>query len=466
MHAKGTVSVTPLADGRYQLALLCYAGGKPVLAAVGLLSALADGKARAAEEQLRLRKWAQSVANRLQQADSRQATRSGSDPQPGPALAWEVILTLDHQMRHLRTHRDAARYQQRILQAACKLAGVQTLVWVPPEPDGRVVVEGEPCLSAWDCRQLANVLAWLPDGQTATTLFCNNVQAEEWGARYPQVAHLLAFPVPGRAPGGWVLAINKQQDPAGPVPFRRSDAAGRTPFVALLDLHRRASDRYRDLKELLVGLTRALTAAIDAKDAYTFGHSERVVRIAVELGRELNLPDDELSDIYLAGLLHDIGKIGIRDAVLCKPGPLTPEEFQHLKEHPTIGYKILADVRAIHHLLPGVLHHHERYDGKGYPQGLAGEAIALLARILAVADSYDAMSTDRPDRKALPVEQIESILERGAGTQWDARIIQAFRRCRQRVQAIRQRGIGESLRQALDGALNGPGSSRVLPAVP
>src|SRR5262249_33783501 len=149
---------------------------------------------------------------------------------------------------------------------------------------------------------------------------------------------------------GWVVAFNKtasgprppaggQKDaPADPPPgrrpvaggrqpFRRSDAALLTPFVALLELHARGSGRYQDLKELLVGLTRSLTAALDAKDSYTCGHSERVARIAVELGRELGLTGDELSDIYLAGLLHDVGKIGIRDAVLGKTEPLTAEEF-------------------------------------------------------------------------------------------------------------------------------------------
>src|SRR5262249_18047695 len=148
--------------------------------------------------------------------------------------------------------------------------------------------------------------------------------------------------------------------------------------------------------DLLVGLARSLTTAIDAKDNYTYGHSERVARTAVELGRELGLGRDDLGDIYLAGLLHDVGKIGIRDTVLHKPGPLTPEEREHIQQHVTIGYSILADLRQIHNILPGVLYHHERYDGTGYPDGLAGENIPLLARILAVADGYDAMSHPRP----------------------------------------------------------------------
>ena len=156
------------------------------------------------------------------------------------------------------------------------------------------------------------------------------------------------------------------------LPFRRSDAALLMPFASLIGLHVRASQRYLHIKDLLVGLTRSLTAAIDAKDAYTYGHSERVARAAVELGRELGLQEDELSDIYLAGLLHDIGKIGIRDDVLTKRGPLTDEEFKHIQQHVVIGHRILADLHAIAHLLPGVLYHHERYDGGGYPEGLQG----------------------------------------------------------------------------------------------
>ena len=286
--------------------------------------------------------------------------------------------------------------------------------------------------------------------------------------RFPQISNLLAFVLTDQGPAGWVIALNKkgrngrancqtvprQSDAAEELPaFRRSDAAVLTPFVALLELHARGSARYQDLKELLVGLTRSLTAALDAKDSYTYGHSERVARIAVELGRELGLPGDELSDIYLAGLLHDVGKIGIRDSVLGKVEPLTPEEFDHIKQHVTIGYAILSDLRPIRNLLPGVLYHHEHWDGNGYPDGLAGEAIPLLARILAVADAYDAMSTNRPYRDALPCRKVEEILTKGAGTQWDKRIIEAFQHCRHKIHTIRQRGVGDSLQLAIDGAL-------------
>jgi HD-GYP domain-containing protein (c-di-GMP phosphodiesterase class II) len=184
-----------------------------------------------------------------------------------------------------------------------------------------------------------------------------------------------------------------------------------------------------------------------------------VARIAVELGRELGLQEDELSDIYLAGLLHDVGKIGVRDDILCKAGPLSDEEFDHIKQHVVIGYRILADLHPIRNLLPAVLHHHERIDGKGYPDGLEGDRIPLLARILAVADAYDAMSTQRRYRNALSPKEVEETLKQGAGSQWDKRVVEAFFRCRDNIHLIRQRGVGESLRHAIDGALR-TGESR------
>ena len=140
---------------------------------------------------------------------------------------------------------------------------------------------------------------------------------------------------------------------------------------------------------------RALTSAIDAKDPYTCGHSDRVARIAVRLAKELGCDAEMLHTLYMAGLLHDIGKIGIDDAVLRKPGKLTEAEFEHIKQHPELGYRILADIKQLADVLPAVLHHHEQWDGKGYPFKLAGDQIPLIARIVAVADAYDAM-TQRP----------------------------------------------------------------------
>jgi hypothetical protein len=206
------------------------------------------------------------------------------------------------------------------------------------------------------------------------------------------------------------------------------------------------------LKETLFGLVRCLSTAIDAKDPYTCGHSERVARIAVRLGQEMDLPRGEISDLYLAGLLHDVGKIGIRDEVLLKPGPLTDAETAHVREHPVTGDRIIANVRRLNYLRPGVRHHHERFDGQGYPDGLAGESIPRLARIIAVADSCDAMMSARRYRGAMPPERIEAIFREGAGTQWDPAIIGNFLACRHDLYAVYQRGLGQSVLAACERA--------------
>jgi len=476
--ADGQARVLPLDDGRYQLALLLYEAGRPALVAAGEVAGVAPAPGpAAAREQARLQKWLQSVSDRLRLAGQFAAQRQGEEEQGQQAvLCWEALLTLDRLMHRLRIHKEPARNQRRILEAVFPLLNVQGLIWVPLPSDAPVLVEGEACLAAPDCRQLVALLAPHMGARPGEPFLCNDVADQPWGGRFPRLTNLLAFAVAEQAPLGWVVAVNKKGSltqarsasegksspragASGLCPFRKSDAALLTPFVALLGLHVRGSERYQELKDLLVGLTRSLTAALDAKDSYTYGHSERVARIGVELGRELGLAGEELGDIYLTGLLHDVGKIGVRDAILAKREPLTPEEFEHIKQHVTIGYTILSDLRPIRSLLPGVLYHHERVDGTGYPDGLQGDAIPLLARILAVADGYDAMSTTRPYREAMACRRVEEILVEGAGKQWDRQVVEAFLRCRLKIHAIRQRGVGESLRSALDGALRKDGSS-------
>jgi HD-GYP domain-containing protein (c-di-GMP phosphodiesterase class II) len=215
---------------------------------------------------------------------------------------------------------------------------------------------------------------------------------------------------------------------------------------------------HHKLKDTLFGLIHCLTEAIEAKDPNTCGHSERVGRIAARIGKEMGLDATTISDLYLAGLLHDVGKIGVRDSVLLKAGRLTPEEEQHIQQHSVIGDRIVATIKQLEHLRPGVRNHHERWDGKGYPDGLAGEAIPKLARILAVADSCDAMMADRVYRPALPTDLIESIFQKGAGVQWDPAIVRPFMACRSELYPICQRGLGESVARAIEQRVNSPAS--------
>ncbi|HKB37976.1 MAG TPA: HD-GYP domain-containing protein, partial [Gemmataceae bacterium] len=440
LAGEGGARVTLLPDRRFRLALIVAEGGRPILVAVGVLNALTPEVRDTEQEEKRLEKWLRAVGDRLRLTDQLQARRRLEEEQAAQITqVWEGLLAVDHVVRRLRIHKEPEKNRQRILEAAFDLLSVQALAWVPQDSQAAVHVCGETGLAPSDLRQLVGLLVRKQDLTSAKPLLCNQDDAALWSARFPQVHNLILFtacPQLGRASGdppqaGWVLALNKWEQRrrgaeengasvcSAAAPFRRTDAAFLTPFVALLEMHTRTSRRYQDLKDLLVGLTRSLTSALDAKDAYTFGHSERVARIAVELGRELGLQEEDLSDIYLTGLLHDVGKIGVRDDILSKPDPLTVEELEHLKQHVMIGYRILADLKPIRNLLPGVLYHHERYDGKGYPDGLAGEEIPLLARVLAVADAYDAMSTCRPYRDSLSLAEVEKRLTEGAGTHWD-----------------------------------------------
>jgi HD-GYP domain-containing protein (c-di-GMP phosphodiesterase class II) len=183
---------------------------------------------------------------------------------------------------------------------------------------------------------------------------------------------------------------------------------------------------YHRQHTMFLGTIGALSAAIDAKDRYTRGHSERVAHLACMLAKAHGLDSDEIERIRLAGLLHDIGKIGVPEAVLHKPGRLTDEEFALVKEHPRTGYNILKDIEMLRDVLPGVLHHHERFDGDGYPDGLSREDIPLQARVLAIADTFDAMSSDRSYRVAIPRAAVIEEIHRSAGGQLDPTLTELF----------------------------------------
>jgi len=172
----------------------------------------------------------------------------------------------------------------------------------------------------------------------------------------------------------------------------------------------------------------ALAAAVDAKDQYTRGHSGRVAAYAVAIATALDLPPADIARIRQAGVLHDVGKIGVPDAILTKPGPLTDVEFAIIKEHPGVGERMLRPVPFLQEILPAVRHHHERWDGKGYPDGLVGAAIPLDAAILAVADSFDAMTSSRTYRPALLVAEAIRRVREGSGKQFAPRLVVAFDR--------------------------------------
>ena len=190
---------------------------------------------------------------------------------------------------------------------------------------------------------------------------------------------------------------------------------------------------HEDQEKVLFSFVKSLISTLDAKDATTRGHSERVALVARRLAIQMKLPKVEIDTIYLAGLLHDVGKVGIDDRILKKEGSLTDQEYEEIKRHPGIGYDIIKNVKQLQHVIPGVRSHHERWDGKGYPDNLESLAIPLMARILALADGYDAMRSDRTYRQGMPLEKIEDIFQKGAGGQWDPNVVEAYFACKDEI---------------------------------
>lgn len=177
--------------------------------------------------------------------------------------------------------------------------------------------------------------------------------------------------------------------------------------------------QHEKLERISMQIVKALSGAVDAKDTYTNGHSLRVAEYSREIARRAGLPQTEQDNIYMMGLLHDVGKIGVPDAIINKPARLTEEEYNVIRNHPVMGARILKNIKDFPGLITGARWHHERYDGDGYPDGIAGEDIPLAARIIAIADAYDAMSSRRSYRDALPQNVVRSEIEKGKGTQFD-----------------------------------------------
>jgi HD-GYP domain-containing protein (c-di-GMP phosphodiesterase class II) len=379
-----------------------------------------------------LKAWGQSVADNLRGEvfpHSNSSTSSLKGERNDRLLTARLI-------RRLRVSDHPERFQDLALHAVKSALRVAAVAWVPTQPGEATVIVGE--VKGISRREF---LALVPPEGSDGIFLSNNSEGGSVAAR-----RVVAVAADATAPVGWIIAVNPIEDRY----FATPDVELIQPVASLIGTQRTNGKLYGELKELLFGVIRALTSAIDAKDPYTSGHSERVARIAVRLSEEMGHPANQRGDLYLMGLLHDVGKIGVDDQVLKKTGPLTPEEYRTIQSHVEIGVHILEDLKKLHHLLPGVAHHHEHYDGSGYPGGLAGEAIPMPARILAVADGFDAMSSTRPYRRRLTPKAIDEILHKGSGVQWDPKVIDALFACRGDVEAIRQKGLGESLQRAVN----------------
>ena len=284
-----------------------------------------------------------------------------------------------------------------------------------------------------NCEQFTRLLERLGPLELHRPLIMHGQALAELGNLAQGIRELLIVPLcEGQNVFGYLAAFNHSEERE----FGTVEASLLNSVAAILGIHSGNIELYRQQRAFLRGVVRALTSAIDAKDPYTCGHSDRVARVAVRLAEELGCDRETLNTIYLSGLLHDIGKIGIDDNVLRKPGKLTEVEYEHIKLHSEIGYRILKDLRQLDDVLPVVLHHHEQWDGRGYPHKLAGEDIPLMARIVAVADAFDAMGSDRPYRQGMPEARLDQVLLDGAGKQWDPDVVDAFFRARDEIRSI------------------------------
>lgn len=221
---------------------------------------------------------------------------------------------------------------------------------------------------------------------------------------------------------GVLEAINKKDEE----PFNKEDLSL---FVSLADQVAIALDNsrlYHELEEMFFQTAESLADAIEKRDPYTGGHTQRVTAYSLATANYLPLGSLEKKWLKIASVLHDVGKIGIEDHILRKPERLTPEEFNLIKRHSNMGAEIIEHIRQLKEIVPGIKYHHEQMDGRGYPEGLKGEEIPLMAKIVAVADTYDAMTTDRPYRKALSKEIAIEELKKCSGTQFDKEVVSAF----------------------------------------
>ena len=385
-----------------------------------------------------LKAWGQAMAGQLHEPGK---TRSDTAAPKTPSADSGQRPFIARLIRRLRISDAPERFQFLAANALRTWMNVEAIAWVPCQHSELVVVGG-----AVGELESQSYRALLPGAfHKDPVLIQNRLETTPDAA----LRQLVAASADSTNSVGWLIAVN----PLDARLFLEADAELLQPVASLIAAQQTNARVYADLKDLLFGVIRALTSAIDAKDPYTSGHSERVARIAVRLSEELGMSANQRGDLYLMGLLHDVGKIGVDDAILKKPGPLTPEEYRLVQAHVMIGVHILSDLKKLAHLMSGIRHHHESLDGSGYPGGLAGEAIPFEARILAVADAFDAMSSTRPYRRRLTPSQIDEILHKGAGVQWDPTIVDALFACRMDVEMIRQKGLGESLQAAVSDTL-------------
>lgn len=349
------------------------------------------------------------------------------------------LLSLDHSVRDIS--KEVVGWLAEIIPTKCLIVN-----WITQESEqntpthrdrtqGRTIVAGR---LPFEVSELDAFFQRLGPEASFRSVVHDQITTASPGWKYPQVDQAITVPIRTSDQFyGWIGVLNYENtglDCDGKL--GNIHASLLTSVANILSVHAGNRVLFHRKEILLDSAVRAITSAIDAKDSYTHGHSDRVARIAVCLAKKLGCSLEEQNAIYMGGLLHDVGKIGIDDTILRKPGSLTDEEFDHIKSHPLLGARIVEEVEELQHVLPIVLYHHEAWDGSGYPEGLVEKSCPTQARIMAVADAIDAMGSDRPYRKGLPFEKIQEILRGGSGKQWDPEVVDAYFAVQDQIEEI------------------------------
>jgi len=343
------------------------------------------------------------------------------------ATTYEELSLLYRISGSMRVTQQVDEFLQEICNELLEVMNIQASAAVvyahpPAVEQDMVMIAGRMNLSEEQIKQLAKREIAADFTSDHRAILNNNFRASGDGELGRRVANVVAVPLIAEDELiGMLIGMNKSSGDFDSVDLKLISAVGSQAGVFLAN-----SRLYADLQDLLMGVLHALTATIDAKDPYTCGHSQRVAQISRRLAQECGFSPEKVQQVYLAGLLHDIGKIGVPEATLRKAGRLTDEEYEGMKRHPLIGAKILGGIRQLDDVIVGILHHHERPDGRGYPNGLAGKEVPIEGLIVGLADCFDAMTSDRTYRGALPLEAVIREIRKCSGTQFDEGLVGRF----------------------------------------
>ncbi|HUI92272.1 MAG TPA: HD domain-containing phosphohydrolase [Chitinivibrionales bacterium] len=277
----------------------------------------------------------------------------------------------------------------------------------------------------WENALFTGASKWVAENEEPMVMESGEPKAfREFPPLPDNIRSYIAFPLktPQRTVGVLNLIRNREKNPFSNVDLEIINVLASQASISIENVR-----LYQNIRDNYLKTVRGFALAVEAKDRYTHGHSENVMKYTVVIAKHLGLSDAEIENVKYAGLLHDIGKIGVSELILNKPGRLTPSEFDEIKKHPSLGANIIADVPFLRPLVPMVFHHHEFYDGNGYPDGIKGEDIPFGARILSVADAYEAMTSDRPYRRSLSQQAALEILVAGKGKQFDPKMVDTFK---------------------------------------